>query len=570
MRSNKVNLLKKMLGMLLVAPVMLSLSLFAADPVNHWKLDENDTSSEIYVDSIGAADGTCATSHCPTPSVGQINGAQYFDAAELDRIDVNNTTSFEWDQDANITIEFWMKSQMVPMSNRVMIGRANTLGILWYIGINGTDAPGHVRVAVANDKSAPADNVVGNSQTNVTDDVWHHIAFVLTEPEVKVYIDGQFDFNLTRSAVSDLHASSDVHFGSLNDSASLSYTGNLDEITVYTAAIDAGLIQQHYEMGLQPNLAEVTPVPTPTDDNTPDYTFSSDEAGTITYGGSCSSAATEATAGNNTITFDTLADGVYGDCTITVTDEANNSSAPLSVTEFVVDTTVPDVTAPTLAEVTAVTSPTDDNTPDYTFSSDEAGTITYGGSCSSAATEATAGNNTITFDTLADGVYGDCTITVTDEANNSSAPLSVTEFVVDTTVPDVTAPTLAEVTAVTSPTDDNTPDYTFSSDEAGTITYGGSCSSAATEATAGNNTITFDTLADGIYGDCTITVTDEANNSSAPLSVTEFVVDTTVPIISDGGGGGCTYNPDSKHFDMVFLLMIALGLFYPFRRRFIK
>ena len=34
---------------------------------------------------------------------------------------------------------------------------------------------------------------------------------------------------------------------------------------------------------------------------------------------------------------------------------------------------------------------------------------------------------------------------------------------------------IAQVTAVTTPTDNSTPDYTFSSDEAGTISYGGSC-----------------------------------------------------------------------------------------------
>ena len=35
---------------------------------------------------------------------------------------------------------------------------------------------------------------------------------------------------------------------------------------------------------------------------------------------------------------------------------------------------------------------------------------------------------------------------------------------------DTTAPVIAEVTAVTTPTTDSTPDYTFSSDERGTIT----------------------------------------------------------------------------------------------------
>ena len=40
---------------------------------------------------------------------------------------------------------------------------------------------------------------------------------------------------------------------------------------------------------------------------------------------------------------------------------------------------------------------------------------------------------------------------------------------------DTTSPVIAEVTAVTTPTTDSTPNYTFSSTEAGTITYGGSC-----------------------------------------------------------------------------------------------
>ena len=78
---------------------------------------------------------------------------------------------------------------------------------------------------------------------------------------------------------------------------------------------------------------------------------------------------------------------------------------------------------------------------------------------------------------------------------------------------DTTAPVIAEVTAVTTPTTDTTPDYTFSSDEAGTNTYGGSCSSSTTSATSGNNTITLDSLSAGTYSDCTITVTDSAGNS---------------------------------------------------------
>ena len=89
---------------------------------------------------------------------------------------------------------------------------------------------------------------------------------------------------------------------------------------------------------------------------------------------------------------------------------------------------------------------------------------------------------------------------------------------------DTTVPVIAEVTAVTTPTTDTTPDYTFSSDVAGTITYGGSCSSSTTSAISGNNTITLASLSTGTYTDCTITVTDAAGNVSNILTISSFSV----------------------------------------------
>ena len=93
---------------------------------------------------------------------------------------------------------------------------------------------------------------------------------------------------------------------------------------------------------------------------------------------------------------------------------------------------------------------------------------------------------------------------------------------------------LKEVTAITTPTTDTTPDYTFSSTESGTITYGGSCSSSTTSAISGNNTITLNTLSVGPYADCTITVskTMTTNKSettlSGSLTITPFTVSSAV------------------------------------------
>ena len=100
---------------------------------------------------------------------------------------------------------------------------------------------------------------------------------------------------------------------------------------------------------------------------------------------------------------------------------------------------------------------------------------------------------------------------------------------------DTTAPVIAEVTVVTTPTTDSTPNYTFSSTEAGTIAYGGSCSSSTTTATTDNNTITLISLSNGTYSNCTITVTDTAGNASNTLAITSFVV---IPSYVAVGAGG--------------------------------
>jgi len=123
-----------------------------------------------------------------------------------------------------------------------------------------------------------------------------------------------------------------------------------------------------------------------------------------------------------------------------------------------------------------------------------------------------------------------------------------------TIVIDTTAPSLVEVTAVSTPNSDNTPDYTFSSNEAGTAAYGGSCDSAGTSISSGNNTVTLDNdgaggvLADATYNDCTVTVTDTAGNASSALAITTFAIDTDDPDLLSftSSTGNNTYGPTSS------------------------
>jgi hypothetical protein len=84
------------------------------------------------------------------------------------------------------------------------------------------------------------------------------------------------------------------------------------------------------------------------------------------------------------------------------------------------------------------------------------------------------------------------------------------------------------------------------------------------------NTVVTATYVDTHYGNTNTTETLTASTTAVtPAVPTDPTTDPDLDP-SSGGGGGCTYNPNSKNFDMSFLLMMSLGLLYPFRRRFIK
>ena len=147
-----------------------------------------------------------------------------------------------------------------------------------------------------------------------------------------------------------------------------------------------------------------------------------------------------------------------------------------------------------------------------------------------------------------DGTYTGVSFDTAISGNTSPYGLVVYDgdfYIVDASSSDVyeyeLPPTISETTAVTTPTTDSTPTYVFTSDEIGDITYGGSCTSATTTAAVGVNTITFTTLAVGIYSDCTITVTDDTSNISNVLAVTAFTIEEEVH--SSSSGSHSTHHP---------------------------
>ena len=205
--------------------------------------------------------------------------------------------------------------------------------------------------------------------------------------------------------------------------------------------------------------------------------------------------------------------------------------------EIPFDPQLPLFVAPTLAVVTPVPAVTYDKTPDFTFSSTQAGTITYSGDCSSATVNAVSGNNTITFNSLALGAHTNCKLTVKGTVSGlTSDNLNIAAFTVKVNmIIDITAPTLTLVSGVSSPTDDTTPGIVFNSNEAGTITYEGACSSSTTNGVSGDNSVTFQSMLPGTYSNCKVRVTDLSGNTSDALTIPSFTINTP-PILTKCAG----------------------------------
>src|SRR3989344_5631879 len=224
---------------------------------------------------------------------------------------------------------------------------------------------------------------------------------------------------------------------------------------------------------------------------------------------------------------DELTDGSYT-VTASSTDQYNNRGPEVSGT-FVIDTSAPTVS---ITSGPADGSYASSSPVSFGFTVTDATTTTAlcswdgdaGATCSSPATS-----------TLADGSHT-FSVSATDAYNNTGAT-TTRSFTLDTA-----APALAEVAVIATSTD-TTPDYSFTSAEAGTLGFSGACSAATSTIGVGTTTITFAELAVGSYSSCSLSVIDAAGNTGT-LAISPFAIEAVpeppapAPSSSGGGSGG--------------------------------
>ena len=287
------------------------------------------------------------------------------------------------------------------------------------------------------------------------------------------------------------------------------------------AAIDSSCSNtfDYIEDSAAPETTIDTKPPDPSNDTTPTFTFSADEANStfeceIDGGGfsACSSPATLAALAEGSHTFKVRA-----------TDQANNTDQTPASYTWEIDTTAP--AKPTL-DSTDPASPANDNTPLIVGSANSTVKIYDDASCTEPP-EATGDSATFASPgielTVADDTTTTFHATATDAAGNTSA--CSTDSI--TYVEDSTAPQTTIDSGPSGPTNDSTPTFDFTAEggssvecsiDTGTASYG-SCSGASSHTPAS-------ALADDSYT-FRVRATDAAGNQQTKTR--SFTVDTDPP-----------------------------------------
>ena len=316
-----------------------------------WHMDEDPSGAAPQeVDStqnsnVGTSNGSMTSSDRVG---GKIGRGLDFDAVD-DYIDVSSDSSLDITQE--ITLEGWFNTRDA-WNTTTMFGksRAYVLALVYPNRIAGYLYTGDYSLL----HSRTLEGLYGTN-------AWNHIvlSYKPSYGYIKIYVNGNEPVYVVQDPkTTAIRTNTESFTMGKNLISSGLYNGILDELRISSIARSEDWIKTGYNNQNSPStflvlsseenttpsvLSQVTPVATPTNDPTPSFTFNSTKAGSIIYGGDCSSPLSAAVVGDNTITFDPLVDGTHSNCTIKVTTPQGFDSNVLAVNSFLIDTTAPSV-----------------------------------------------------------------------------------------------------------------------------------------------------------------------------------------------------------------------------------
>ncbi|HTU14842.1 MAG TPA: Ig-like domain-containing protein [Solirubrobacterales bacterium] len=417
--------------------------------------------------------------------------------------------SFSADEDATFECQIdggdWVECES-PLETDELADGAHTFGV------RATDLAGNIESPVTRNFSTEAPPTVkftsGLDEDAISNVTTQEFAFEASEP------DATFECRLDSSAPGDWSVCT----------SPVSYTG-LGEGT-HTVEVRALAFDPPHDPSLKPakrtfKIDTVKPTTQitsgPNDESTitstsTSFAFSSNDGG-ISF--ECRVDSTDAgdwDTCTSPVSLSSLAEGAHA-FEVRATDLAGNVQDPVSRVGFSVDTTAPVTTITAGPEAGSTIT---DSTPTFEFTSDSAGTFDCkvdGGSFNSCTSPFTTG-------ALSDGSHT-VTIRATDSHGLVEATPPSRTFTVDGTAPNVNI-----TSGPNGLTNDKTPTFAFTANEASTFECkvdGGSFATCASPFTTAD-------LTDGAHT-FSVRATDAAGNVSSPAN-RSFTVDATAPVVT--------------------------------------
>lgn len=234
----------------LISTTVSSQTRYIAGMVSYWKFDEGGG-----IKAGDSVDGNPGTLHGPRWDSGRVGGALSFDG-ENDYVEVANSPNLAIVNE--ITLEAWVypTAFLSPWANTILTKCIPT-GPGWY----GDYELGYYGDATT-DRNYPGGSTyrrfflrLNNNQkgiwsnSQVSLNTWTHVVVTYDRATMKIYINGVLDNTLSYSQPL-ITSGGNLRFGATLVVTPNQMRGLIDEVAIYSRALRAEEIQQHYQNGL--------------------------------------------------------------------------------------------------------------------------------------------------------------------------------------------------------------------------------------------------------------------------------------------------------------------------------
>jgi hypothetical protein len=213
-------------------------------PRAYWRLGE--TSGTTAADERGNAPGTYlsgVTLGAPGALAGDGNTAGRFDGVD-DRVSMGDPANGSLDfETGDFTVEAWVRTSV--NGERTVVSKRPSSGPYWQFTV--TDDAGHVGQIRVNGSDGTATRQAYGPAVRVDDGNWHYVAVVFDrDTGIIVYVDGAS----LATAGPLIGSVSNAGLFLVGKASGYGYfSGDLDEVAVYSHALSAARVHMHHAAG---------------------------------------------------------------------------------------------------------------------------------------------------------------------------------------------------------------------------------------------------------------------------------------------------------------------------------